>query len=131
MAFSYYTFLHKFRWEQLEVSEIPSKLKLSEGAPEVPRVSGHYKQPELPAPKQKENPKLQRAATTMRVWVNTACCDVIAWAMPATGHEAEQDHAALAVELRQLLSVNRSGEKKDEYFQLGWNHQQFWEACCS
>eukprot|EP00434_Breviolum_minutum_P029996 symbB.v1.2.026524.t1/scaffold2656.1/size73803/2 len=78
MASSYYTFLHKFRWEQLEVSEIPAKLKLSEGAPEVPRVSGHYKQPELPPPKQKENPKLQRAATTMRVWVNTACCDVIA-----------------------------------------------------
>ena len=75
MAFSYYTFLHKFRWEQLEFSEIPAKL--SEGAPEVPRVYGHYKQPELPPPKQKENPKLQRAATTMRARVNTVCCDVM------------------------------------------------------
>eukprot|EP00913_Durusdinium_trenchii_P008550 g8029.t1 len=73
MAFSYYTFLHRFRWEQLEFSEIPAKV--SEGAPEVPRVYGHYKQPELPPPKQKENTRLQRAATTMRMRVNT-CCDV-------------------------------------------------------
>mmetsp|Transcript_21347 Transcript_21347/g.44590 ORF Transcript_21347/g.44590 Transcript_21347/m.44590 type:complete len:830 (-) Transcript_21347:53-2542(-) len=73
MAFSYYTFLHKFRWEQLEFSEIPAKV--SEGAPEIPRVYGHYKQPELPPPKSKENLKLQRAATTMRARVD-ACCDV-------------------------------------------------------
>ena len=116
MAFSYYTFLHKFRWEQLEFSEIPAKL--SEGAPEVPRVYGHYKQPELPPPKQKENPKLQRAATTMRARVNTACCDVIALAMPAAGHEAEEDHATLVVELRQLPSV--AVEKKDRRIFFNW-----------
>ena len=71
-AFSYYTFVHRFRWEQLEFSEIPDKIKegprLQEaqalaGAPDIPRVYGHYKQhlglgvvcrdvrPELPPPK--------------------------------------------------------------------------------
>ncbi|CAJ1395772.1 unnamed protein product [Effrenium voratum] len=74
MAFSYYTFLSKFRWQQLEFSEIP---KIAEGAAGAPprRVYGHYRQPELPHRVPKEATALRRAATTMRQRFNVCGCD--------------------------------------------------------
>jgi len=64
MGFSYYTFLNRFRWEQLQFSEVPSKGAM--GGP--PAVYGHYKQPQLPPPPPPapKNDLLTRAVTSMR-----------------------------------------------------------------
>ncbi|CAE6972487.1 unnamed protein product [Symbiodinium natans] len=69
MGFSYYTFLNRFRWEQLQFSEVPAKGAL--GGP--PMQYGHYKQPQLPAPPPpapKEVDLVTRAVTTMRQRLN-------------------------------------------------------------
>jgi len=73
MAFSYYTFLNRFRWEQLEFSEVPSKG--TQGGPAA--IYGHYKQPQLPPPamaqSKQEGDLLTRAVTSMRQRLNTVC----------------------------------------------------------